>query len=277
MPNYFTHLQFGERVLAALPEPLRARIQPQRADFDVGCYGPDPLFFYHLLHDNPVRRVGLRMHKVSALPVLRRLARIISEDRPGAAGYAAGFLCHFALDSGCHGYIEARAAGGQTSHLRMEGEYDRLLMERAGLDPLRQTPLPRHKLSGAEMETVALIYPGVTAKQFRESLEAYRRVCRLQTVAARAGLGRAIDALSRHTPKKPDFQGAVLSRRPAGECAVSSTVLDRLVAQAVPTAVEKIGALFRAAAGEGPLDSWFDRDFSGNDCGELAKNAAKQQ
>ena len=107
MPNYFTHLQFGERVLAALPEPLRARIQPQRADFDVGCYGPDPLFFYHLLHDNPVRRVGLRMHKVSALPVFRRLARIISEDRPGAAGYSAGFLCHFALDSGCHGYIEA--------------------------------------------------------------------------------------------------------------------------------------------------------------------------
>ena len=145
----------------------------------------------------------------------------------------------------------------------MEGEYDRLLMERAGIDPLRQTPLPRHNLPDAETQTIALIYPGVTAKQFRESLEAYRRVCRLQTVASRAGLSRAIDALSRHTPNKPDFRGAVLSRRPAGECAVSSTVLDGLVDQAVPKAVEKIGALFRAAAGEEPLDGWFDRDFSG--------------
>lgn len=263
MPNYFTHLQFGGRVLSALPEPLRTRIAAQRAAFDVGCYGPDPLFFYHLLHDNPVRQVGLRMHKVSALPVFRRLARIISEDRPGGAGYAAGFLCHFALDAGCHGYIEARAAGGQTSHLRMEGEYDRLLMERAGIDPLRQTPLPRPRLHPEEMETIAGLYPGVTGRQFRESLASYRRVCRLQTLACRVGLSGAVDALSLRTPDKPDFRGAVLSRRAAGECAVSSTVLDSLVDQAVPQAVEKTGVLFRAAAGEAALDSWFDRDFSG--------------
>ena len=34
MPNYFTHLQFGTRVLAALPESLRTRIEAQRAAFD---------------------------------------------------------------------------------------------------------------------------------------------------------------------------------------------------------------------------------------------------
>lgn len=272
MPNYFTHLQFGGRVLAALPEPLRTRIEAQRADFDVGCYGPDPLFFYHLHHDNPVRQVGLRMHKVSALPVFRRLARIISEDRPGGAGYAAGFLCHFALDAGCHGYIEDRAAGGQTSHLRMEGEYDRVLMERAGIDPLRQTPMPRHRLNPQETETIALIYLGVTARQFRESMGSYRRVCRLQTLACRVGLSGAVDALSLRTPDKPDFRGAVLSRRAAGECAVSSTVLDGLVDRAVPIAAEKICVLFRTAAGEAVLDSWFDRDFSGNRCGKPVEN-----
>ena len=64
----------------------------------------------------------------------------------------------------------------------------------------------------------------------------------------------------------------MLSRRPAGECAVSSTVLDGLVDQAVPKAVEKIGVLFRAAAGEDALDSWFDRDFSGNACGKPVEN-----
>ena len=263
MPNYFTHLQFGARVLAALPESLRTRIEAQRAAFDAGCYGPDPLFFYDLFHNNPVRQVGLRMHKVSALPVFRRLAGIIAEDRPGGAGYAAGFLCHFALDSGCHGYIEARAAGGQTSHLRMEGEYDRLLMERAGIDPLRETPMPRHRLTPGELETAALVYPGVTARQYETSLGAYRRVCRFQTMASRIGLSGVVDAISQRTPDKPDFRGAVLGRRAAGECAVSSTVLDRLVDQAVPRAAEKIGVLFRAAAGEGSLDSWFDRNFSG--------------
>ena len=113
------------------------------------------------------------------------------------------------------------------------------------------------------METIAGLYPGVTGRQFRESLASYRRVCRLQTLACRVGLSGAVDALSLRTPDKPDFRGAVLSRRAAGECAVSSTVLDRLVDQAVPQAVEKTGVLFRAAAGEAALDSWFDRDFSG--------------
>lgn len=263
MPNYYAHLQFGARVRSALPDPLRQRLGGEREAFDVGCYGPDPLFFYGLLRENPVRQLGLRMHKVSALPAFRRLAGLIAEGRPGGAGYAAGFLCHFALDSGCHGYIEARAAEGRVSHLQMEGEYDRVLMERSGIDPLRETPMPRHNLPRRVLETIGSFYPGVTAEQFGEALRTYRRVCRFQTAAARAGLGRAVDFLSRRTPASPDFRGSVLARRPAAECAVSSAVLDRLMEQEVPRAAEKIGVLFRAAAGEGGLDSWFDRDFSG--------------
>ena len=130
--------------------------------------------------------------------------------------------------------------------------------------PLRQTPLPRHKSADAETQTIALIYPGVTAKQFRESLEAYRGVCRLQTVASPSGAEPGHRRPCPATPPtSPTSAARCSARRPAGECAVSSTVLDGLVDQAVPKAVEKIGALFRAAAGEEPLDGWFDRDFSG--------------
>lgn len=63
MPNYYAHLQFGVRVLRSLPEPLARLLKGERTAFDIGCYGPDPLFFYRPVKDNPVRRLGLGMHK----------------------------------------------------------------------------------------------------------------------------------------------------------------------------------------------------------------------
>ena len=141
MPNYFAHLTFGARVLAQLPEDLRTSLAGERAAFDLGCLGPDPLFFYHPATGNPARREGLKMHKRSALPAFRRLRAAVEECVPMSRGYAAGFLCHLALDSACHPYVEARAARGELAHLAMEAEFDRLLMERAGLDA-RQAHLP---------------------------------------------------------------------------------------------------------------------------------------
>jgi len=99
MPNYFAHLTFGARVLAHLPEDLRTSLEGERAAFDLGCLGPDPLFFYHPATGNPARREGLKMHKCSALPAFRRLRAAVEECVPMSRGYAAGFLCHLALDS----------------------------------------------------------------------------------------------------------------------------------------------------------------------------------
>ena len=113
MPNYFAHLTFGARVLAHLPEDLRTSLEGERAAFDLGCLGPDPLFFYHPATGNPARREGLKMHKCSALPAFRRLRAAVEECVPMSRGYAAGFLCHLALDSACHPYVEARAARGE--------------------------------------------------------------------------------------------------------------------------------------------------------------------
>ena len=263
MPNYFTHLQFGGRVLAALPEPLRTRIEAQRADFDVGCYGPDPLFFYHLHHDNPVRQVGLRMHKVSALPVFRRLARIISEDRPGGAGYAAGFLCHFALDAGCHGYIEERAAGGQTSHLRMEGEYDRMLLELDGLDASARTHLPSAPSDWAVWEAAACAFAHASPDQMRR---AYRSMTFMTGFLARANgraSGRVIGAVSHMLPIR-SAKGLALKREPHPSTEESNAHLDRMIERAIPETAVQIAAFFRSIEEEGPVPGWFDRDFKGS-------------
>ena len=42
--------------------------------------------------------------------------------------YYYGFICHFALDATCHGYIEKRIHESGVSHGEIEVEFDRFLM-----------------------------------------------------------------------------------------------------------------------------------------------------
>ena len=142
MPNYYAHLSLGAQVLSQLPQELSLLLNRERSAFDLGCLGPDPLFFYRPTLPNPVRREGVAMHARSALPVFGRLREAVEEDAPMSAGYAAGFLCHLALDSACHGWIDRRAAEGTVTHLAMEAEFDRLLMERDDLVSLGRSYLP---------------------------------------------------------------------------------------------------------------------------------------
>ena len=91
------------------------------------------------------------MHRNSALPAVERLRQAIEEGVPMSVGYGAGFLCHLALDSACHGYVDERAADGPISHMAMEGEFDRMLMESDGLDTASQAHLPAAPEKGSQV------------------------------------------------------------------------------------------------------------------------------
>ena len=82
MPNYYAHLTFGQRVLADLPAGLSELIEQEREAFDLGCLGPDPLFFYQPIRPNAVRREGIKMHRRSALPAVERLRQAIETAYP---------------------------------------------------------------------------------------------------------------------------------------------------------------------------------------------------
>lgn len=261
MPNYYAHLLFGRKVLSALPAPLAEGLREEGSAFEVGCCGPDPLFFHGYGRTDPLRELGLSMHHQSCRIPARRLLELVRAGRPGAAGYAGGFLCHFALDAACHPYIEARAARG-ASHFAMELELDRALLERDGLDPLRETPLP-HALPSAQMATAAAVYPGVTPRQFGEALSAFWRVTRAQTLAGGTALTGWVKAAARRFPALREARGVLLEREPRREYAVSTTVLLELLEKETGPAARAAECFFAAARGEGELGAWFDRDFSG--------------
>ena len=263
MPNYYAHLKFGDKVLEELPRELAGRIGREEAAFHLGCLGPDPLFFYQPIRPNGVRREGVKMHRASALPAAERLRQAIADGVPMATGYGAGFLCHLALDSACHGYVDGRAAGGPISPLAIEGEYDRMLMERDGLDASEKAHLPESPEDEAVWEAASTAFVHASPEQMRR---AYRSMNFYSSFLARSNgrmRGKVIGAVSHMLPI-PSAKGIALKEEPHPSAAESNADLDQLLEAAVPETAEQLTAFFRAIEEEAPVPHWFDRDFKGN-------------
>ena len=263
MPNYYAHLKFGGKVLEALPQGLADAIAAEREAFDLGCLGPDPLFFYQPLRPNAVRREGVQMHRRSALPAAERLRQAVEEGQPQAVGYTAGFLCHLALDSACHGYVDERAAEGPISHMAMEGEYDRMLMEDDGLDPCGRAHLPAAPEDGAVWQAAARAFVHASPGQVRQAHRAMTFLIGFLARSCGTKRGRVIGAVSHMLPIR-SAKGIALKEEPHPSAAESNADLDRLLERAVEETAEQLGAFFRAVAAEEPVPAWFDRDFKGN-------------
>ena len=269
MPNYYAHLSLGAQVLSQLPQELFLLLNRERSAFDLGCLGPDPLFFYRPTLPNPVRREGVAMHARSALPVFGRLREAVEEDAPMSAGYAAGFLCHLALDSACHGWIDRRAAEGTVTHLAMEAEFDRLLMERDGLVSLGHSYLPPMP-SGEVFAAAARAYQHTSPRQLEEGYRSMRRdtalFARLSGHRLSRPANRAVGAL----PGLKALQGIFLTADSHDAYAESNEYLTRQLAATVEAAAKQTQRFFQAAESGAPLDPWLDRDFKGTRLSEGA-------
>lgn len=138
MPSTYAHFCFGREVLAALPQEMQSLLWPEQNLFSIGLHGPDILFFDHPLLGR-VSRLGHRMHKQSGAAFFRPAGRSWPRwsFRRRKPAYLYGFLCHFALDRACHGYIAGQIARSGVAHTEIEVEFDRSLLVQAGLDPIR--------------------------------------------------------------------------------------------------------------------------------------------
>lgn len=138
MPSTYAHRRFGTNVLEHLPDELRAQLEQNRELYDIGLHGPDLLFYYHAAKSNPVGALGNAMHEEPGR-VFDRARRVVhcEADRDAALAYALGFVCHFALDSTCHPYVEQFTRESGVTHCEIETEFDNMLLRRDGYDPLK--------------------------------------------------------------------------------------------------------------------------------------------
>lgn len=261
MPDYYAHLQFGDKVLAALPESLRARLNKEADAYTLGQYGPDPLFFYHPIRYPSVRAVGIQIHRQPVRIVMERLRRATEENRAFSAGYAAGFLCHFALDSRCHFFIKQWAAGSQIVHTCIESEFDRFLMVRNGIDPSRETAMPAPRMPDSFYNLLEqYVYPGIKGLQYREGLRFYQKLCCWHTKAAGQKLtGVCLNLASKVAPRSAPLRDLVLKREAGTAIGNRNKELLTLLEEEVKVTAEMLNVFFDGRT----LGSWFDRDFHG--------------
>lgn len=172
MPSTYAHYRMGVALLPTFPADIRRTIQRFRRLFDVGLHGPDIFFHYNPIFPNAVRALGSKFHQQTGREFFMRLCRVARlENSEAAQAYIYGALCHYALDSVCHPFIEEQAAVSHATHSEIETEFDRFLLDLDGKRPPESQNLSPHlRLTPGECETVAKFYPPATPRQIQDSL-----------------------------------------------------------------------------------------------------------
>lgn len=237
MPTTYAHYKFGKDVISALPRPLETSVENNRALFDIGLHGPDILFYYKALSSNPVSAQGYALHDKMADEFFTRAVDAIdkSENPAAARAYMYGFICHFALDSECHKYIEKMIQVSGISHSEIEMEFDRYLLT---LDHIHPVTYLGTKHIHPDMEKAKIIapffenLPPETVKKALSSMITYHKLLMAPTKGRRKFLFTAMKVAGCYDSK----HGMVMSEEANPACKDYCLLLKKLYAGAVPLA-----------------------------------------
>ncbi len=261
MPCAYAHLRFGREVMPKLPPAARDAILPYRELFDIGLHGPDVLFYHSPVIPDKITRIGHGIHHKSGLEVFGEAAGVISDHpEPMYRAYLYGYICHFALDCMCHGYVDRFAMERDVSHNEIEMEFDRLLEVTDGLDPLKHDTASHIVVTRRNAAVIAAFYPQVGMGDVMKSLKSM--IFCLRTLRApNMGKRKALLAAMRATGHYKELSGLVMSLEPSQVCRESGKRLTELYKLAIPLAIKLITEFDRVREGKAEPDRHLELDF----------------
>lgn len=201
MPSTYAHYRFGQEVRRMLSERDRKIVEEHLDLFLIGLHGPDILFYYKPLHPNPVNQIGYGMHAHPAKEFFLYATRIVEQqkelqkerqkeqqteqqngqhnekrtddgyvDYQASLAYLYGFICHFALDVSCNGYIDEKISQSGVTHAEIEVEFDRALLIQDGFDPIRKRLTDHITITPEYASVISKFFPGVNSIQVEKAL-----------------------------------------------------------------------------------------------------------
>lgn len=263
MPATYAHYRFGKEVFNQLPESAKDEIRKNRDLYLIGLHGPDILFYYKILKNNPVRETGISIHDRPAKdffgPAIEKLQGI--QDLESAKAYLYGFLCHFVLDSSCHPYIDYKIQASGISHTEIEAEFDRMLMIADGYNPLNHT-ITNHistKKEGADI--ISPLLPNIRPEQVKSSLESMI-LCNFLIKATKESKRVAFHTALKMTGYYEDLRGLMVNKEANPFCKDSNLELMNLYNKGIHFAADMIEDYrYYQYFGKDQLDERFDRTF----------------
>ena len=262
MPSTYAHRRFGADVFAALPAAVQAKILPYRELYDLGLHGPDLLFYYHAVRSTPVSRLGNAMHEEPGRVFFGRARQVVraAESKNAALAYALGFVCHFALDSTCHPYVEQFVRESGVSHCEIETEFDNMLLRRDGYDPLKFFTASHIHPSERNAKVLAPFYEGISEQTALDSIKGMISVHRLLQASNLVKRWVVLTGM-KAVGKYDTLHGLVANPKPNPKCTESGKKLEALYTQALPLAEKLILEFAAKLDTDEPLDKAYDHTF----------------
>lgn len=254
MPANYAHYRFGKLVLPALPADVRQCIQRFRRMYDMGLHGPDIFFYYNPLMKTAVGDLSGKFHMQTGQEFFPKACTAATSE--AARAYLYGLLGHYCLDSLCHPYVQKIVDIREATHVALESEFDRYLLE------LDKEPSPhtydmsrRFKLTRGECMTVAEFYPPATGSNVSQSVKVMAFCSKFLASPNRQSHEKLLKKL------KPELCDQLLPEAEVEELALYIQELKALFDQAVecyPLLLEQLTAHMRT--GE-PLGRDFAQNF----------------
>lgn len=258
MPANYSHYAFGKAVIEQLDDAkIKDVIQRNLDIFYIGLHGPDILFFYKPYKREDYSRMGHILHKKSAYPFFNHAKKVIdsSSNPESAMAYILGFICHFILDSICHGYVQQIIEDTGVNHLEIEAEYDRRCMQKDNLNPLSH-PLTNHiKIDSTINATIAPFFH-VDKKIINTALKSMKFYDHLFLAPSPIKRG-VIYSTMKVTFLYKYFQGLVMNYKPNSKLDRYFLHFDVLFNDAIYLAVDKIKAFYYQL----PLDDYYYKNY----------------
>jgi hypothetical protein len=262
MPSNYAHYRFGQDVLALLPEEIKKDILAYKALFDIGLHGPDILFYYRPFFSNKVSRKGFDMHDEPGLCFFKEIGENIlyKKYRAPYLVYVYGFICHFVLDSQCHGYIDQKIKQSGISHAEIEVEFDRALMLEDGHNPLTHSLTSHIYPSEYHGGIIATFFEGITRYEVVTALKSMKTYNQLLLAPHKAKRWLLYGAL-KLVGKYKQMRGLIVNDEKNPGCHDSNETLSTLYEKGIEIAVGLISDYETCLQGDKKFSSRYEKTF----------------
>ena len=274
MPATYAHYRFGQEVRKDLPEKEKKIVEEFPELFMIGLHGPDIFFYYKPFSKNRVRQIGHEMHKRAGEAFFAPAAEVVREHGGNHAylSYLYGFICHFALDVACHGYIDEKIAKSGISHTEIEAEFDRMLMVKDGHDPIRYKPTGHIVPSLENAEIIQAFFEDADSTQVLGTLKGMVTYLNL-LVAPSKGKRFLINTILKLTGNYKELHGLMINYLANPDCADSTKELFKRYGEAKDMALlliheyggflegkEELNPIYNYTFGSKPTEEKENRD-----------------
>ena len=258
MPASYAHYRVGTQAVELFPPEVRRSIRQFRRLYDAGLQGPDIFFYHNILFRDKTVSLGKDCHNESGQEFFTRCcAQLTPASGEAAQAYLWGLLAHYCLDSVMHPFVLEQTADREISHVELETEFDRFLLQAEGIrQPAAYNRGSHLDLTDGEYVTASLFYPA-TAGALRRSIRNMAALSKL--MALPQGILRRMVEWGAGSKLRQHF----IHRTPNKNCIHLNESMLALYHRALSALPEMTAQLQTHMASGEPLGELFESTFNG--------------